>query len=66
MADLAALEALTSTNEAIPDRKASAALFHRSAQRNCVQIQRYLLALSKLNWRREGTEGVANIGANNE
>ncbi len=66
LADLAALETLASTNEAIPDRQASAALFHRSAQRCCARIERYLLVLSRLDRWREGTEGVRNMGDNNK
>lgn len=37
-ADLAALETLASTDEAAPDRKASAALFYHSARKGCAQI----------------------------
>lgn len=47
-ADLSALEALASAEETVPDRKASAALFHHSAQRGCAQMQQYLSAFYRL------------------
>lgn len=47
-ADLAALEALASAEEAVPDRKASAALFHHSAQKGCTQMRRCLAAMHEL------------------
>jgi hypothetical protein len=51
-ADLAALEALASVEEMVPDRKASAALFHRSAQKGCAQMRRCLTVMHDLaRWR---------------
>ena len=47
-ADLTALEALASAEETVPDRKASAALFHHSAQKGCCQMQQYLTVLHHL------------------
>jgi hypothetical protein len=47
-ADLTALEALASAEEAVPDRRESAELFHHSAQQGCVQLRRYVAALLDL------------------
>ena len=44
-ADLSALEALASAEEAVPDRRESAELFHHSAQQGCAQLRRYVATL---------------------
>lgn len=56
-ADLTALAALASMEEETPDRKASAALFHHSAQSSCAQLRRYLAAMHDLARRRGVKDG---------
>ncbi len=55
-ADLTALEALASAEEPVPDRKASAALFHHSARKGCCQLHHYLTALHSLTHERGSEE----------